>query len=630
MDFFGQQDRNRRQSVVLFFAFVLALLTFTLIINLFVGVLSVFTGNTESIWQSNRFTLVLTAVFWMTVVCGAWFRWLDVRAGGAQLAKRFGAVPVLATSRNETDRQLLDVVAEMSVAASTSAPGVYCLRHEKAINALVLGNRNNVALVVSQAALDMLDREEIQGVVAHEFGHLSNGDLRINMRLLIALGGLNAIDEVGQTLVRSSNVFDNPRSTNAGSATAFYGRMVPGYFLLLLGYTVRAAGLFGVLSGNLLCAAISRQREFLADATAVQFTRSPYGIASALDRIDQYSSDAALHSPYAHELSHLCFQVPPRLQKQALAAVARLLATHPHPRERIKAIDPHFAVKSRKRQQEVKAPAPRKNTRGGLHIVSNSGIDLEPSGLSDRFEIYATDQVSCLAILFALFLSDDPELRENYLSAVGFAYTRDFKHKVRQLHETLGQELIVNKLRIIRYIAPRLRQLKAENRRQVLLNLEKLSAQDSQHTIEHFAAIALLRKELDSDIPVLEQKNVTVSSKDAERPVSIGDLGKELSLLLSLMVEASGFSGERAVSDYQRVLKCYTNQPHPMRSAQEPGIKSELEQAFHALYRQPLFQRQSFVRHCTEIMRHDGIEMEEERVLLDLIAASLDVPRKAA
>jgi len=204
--FFTRQRDAKRQSYWLLAGFALALILIGVMIHLVMGVLSYLFGSGVNIWAPSTQATAMIGVMWAAILIGCFMRALDVRAGGAVLARRFGAVHASDRSRHGREKVLMNVVAEMSIASSCQQPEVFVLRRESSINAFVVGAvEGKQAIVVSQGALDALDREELQAVVAHEFGHIAQGDLPLNMRLLIALGGLMAVDEIGRLLPGSKS-----------------------------------------------------------------------------------------------------------------------------------------------------------------------------------------------------------------------------------------------------------------------------------------------------------------------------------------------------------------------------------------------------------------------------------------
>lgn len=470
MDFFGLQDSARRESFFLVVAFVVAMLFNAVIIQYLIAGFSYFFFFESKSWATYS-SYALTLILWGIVLIGCWRRWREIAGGGHQLAASFGALRVDRQTQDQADKTLLNVVEEMTIAAGIKRPTTYCLREETAINAFVAGTPKHTVLVVSQGALDKLDRNELMSVVGHEFGHINNNDLSINMRMLIVLGGLNAIDETGQALWDEAT---DPSDRNVDVIQA------------VAGLVLRILGSACVFSGNLIKSAFSRKREFFADAKSVEYTRNSWALASALDKISAESSAPALHSRFAGELAHMCFHAPWRHLLNS-----GWLATHPPPADRIKAVEPYFSVKVRQQKRETEAQSELgKQTRS----KSISPID-------------------------------------------------------------------------------------------------------------------------------------TVKFSDLK---SMRDLGAEISIVLSLMIESSGQNKNKLHADYAQILKSYTNETFPMRSKKEPGIDTELEQALNALVQVSAVQRQALLDHCDEIISLDGISMNEEKQFLLQIQAALNPARKAA
>lgn len=647
MNFFDQQTARRRQSSLFLVVFLLAMACLGALIHLIVVGLSRLLGESSSLMDPSAPALALVALVWLTMLAGGIFRFIDVRGGGAVLARRFGAVRASDRARFDQEKQLLNVVAEVAIASSTPRPDVYVLRRESSINAMVLGSeRKCFALVVTQGALDTFDRDELQAVIAHEFAHIANGDLPLNMRLLIVLGALMALDEVGQLLIgKRSGDRDEPLSIHPG---------------MLVGYLLRGLGSVGVLAGKLTRAAFSRQREYLADASAVQFTRNPVALASALDCIRQRQGEPALHGIHGQELAHLCFQTG-----ASLPWYRRLLASHPDIDKRIAIIEPHFEVKKRKQRARdsnaresandgaagVAMPTAFAATATGIdselalspiaanmdHVAVEKGQvimeEVSQGGLSDRILLLLPDQSSCLAALFGLFANPDEQRRQTYFKALAAGFNTRFMQRVREVSELIPDELRNDQLGLIEHasgiLVPAVRQ---ENRQRLLLKLEQVLNETGECTLMNYATLQLIRRKLEVDFPVL---NRVVGDGETRRATarkvkSFDAMGSEFALLLSLMVESSGAPPQVLDAEFERVLRCYTQTRYPRRTAREGGIIKELEAAFQTLYVQPLPIRRAFVQHCLEIVQHDGYVARAERALLDLFAASLGCERNEA
>lgn len=634
MNFFDQQSARRRQSVMLLVCFLVAMLFMGCLIHVVVVGLSMLLGENSSLLQPSGPALGLIALVWLTMFAGGFFRYLDVRGGGAVLARRFGAVRASDRSRFDREKRLLNVVAEIAIASSTPKPDVFVLRNESSINAMVLGaEEGRYVLVLTQGALDAFERAELQAVIAHEFGHIANGDLPLNMRLLIALGGLMAIDEVGRLLIGDASLSrDEPVSFHPG---------------VVVGYILRGLGSVGVLAGQLIRSAFSRQREYLADASAVQFTRNPIAMAMALDVVREHDHEPLLHGLHAQELAHLCFQSgrkPPWYK--------RLFASHPDIQLRIDAIEPHFEVKRRKlrNRDEQHSAAAADQIQGssigaaahlvppGASVSPIRGASNRPPGdqrviardvgvgaLSDRILLLLPDESSCLAALCALFAHTDLNRRQVYFDALTKAFNEPFMLRVKGVTELIPDELRNDQLGLVEHVTSVLvSKVQSVNRQKILLKLETVLNDTGECTLMNYATLQLIRRKLEVDFPVLE----TIAGEhaplaDARRVKSFDAMGSEFALLLSLMVETSGASPAVLDAEFERVLKCYTQTRYPRRTAREGGIIDELEAAFQTLYVQPKPIRQAFVQHCLEIVQHDGYVARAERALLDLFAASL-------
>ena len=222
----------------------------------------------------------------------------------------------------------MNVVEEMAIASGTPTPPVYLLEQERGINAFAAGFTPSDAVIgVTRGCAEQLDRDQLQGVIAHEFSHILNGDMRLNIRLMGVLYGILVIGLIGTFLLRSSFFAGaGRRRSRDNSALA----------IAAIGAAVMAVGFIGSFFANLIQASVSRQREFLADASAVQFTRNPRGIAGALEKIAKLATGSRVAHPNASEASHLFFS-------QALAGgLQSLFATHPPLAERIRRLDPSW------------------------------------------------------------------------------------------------------------------------------------------------------------------------------------------------------------------------------------------------------------------------------------------------
>jgi Zn-dependent protease with chaperone function len=314
MNFFEHQDRARQNTKMLIGLFVMAVMgmVFTIYIAALIA-FGLFAQESVSIlWYFNLFVLVAVPTI-AVIGCGSYFKLVTLRQGGKVIAKDLGGRLVAHGTADPAEQQLLNVVEEMAIAAGISVPAVYVLDQEAGINAFAAGFTPNDAVIgVTRGTLDLLNRDELQGVIGHEFSHILNGDMRLNLRLVGLLHGILLIYIVGRVLFRSSG---RSRSKEKGDP------------FLLFGLALILIGGIGLVCGRLIKSAVSRQREFLADASAVQFTRNPAGIAGALLKISGHSRGALIHSPYAEVNSHLCNQI--QFFQRTFCDPSPLRPTHP-------------------------------------------------------------------------------------------------------------------------------------------------------------------------------------------------------------------------------------------------------------------------------------------------------------
>lgn len=307
MNFFEHQDRARRQSQRLLILFFLAV----------TAVVSVFAALTAVLFTPDLMIPVAMGVL-LLIVGASWIRITGLRNGGGRVAEALGGTLVPSDTHDPLRRRLLNVVEEMAIAAGVPVPEVYVLEQEHGINAFAAGySSSDAAVAVTRGLLEHLDRTELQGVIAHEFSHILNGDMRINIRLMGFLFGLLMIAVMGQRMMLSTRYSRNSKDTGAVVAISLV--------IMVLGYV-------GLFFGRLIKAAVSRQREYLADAAAVQFTRNPQAVSGALKKIAALSAGSTLQGD-TEEVGHMLF---------GAGYSAWLFATHPPLNQRIRAIEPSF------------------------------------------------------------------------------------------------------------------------------------------------------------------------------------------------------------------------------------------------------------------------------------------------
>ena len=332
MNFFDAQDRARRATrwlvVVYFIATALIVLGVTLVVGFALFSTSI-DGQRYSpgeILAANPGPLLATAAITALFIIGASiYKTTVLSAGGSRVAQQMGGTPVPADVTDPLRRRLRNVVEEMAIASGVPVPEIYVLEEESGINAFAAGYApGDAAVAVTRGTLELLDRDELQGVIAHEFSHILNGDMRLNIRLMGVLFGILVLGLMGRMVLRGGyhgRLLSSRRSKGAP-------------VVLLIGLGVAILGWIGVFFARLIKAGVSRQREYLADASAVQFTRQTDGIANALKKIGGYKEASYIRAADPEEISHMLFGSGSRF--------TGLFATHPPLGDRIRALDPSF------------------------------------------------------------------------------------------------------------------------------------------------------------------------------------------------------------------------------------------------------------------------------------------------
>tara|TARA_R110002110_G_scaffold415860_1_gene658733 strand:+ start:54088 stop:56052 length:1965 start_codon:yes stop_codon:yes gene_type:complete len=389
MDFFAQQDIARRNTRLLVVSFIVAVFLLILLTNAAVAAFLYF-GQDYTIYGGSRHRMdgYLALFSWerfgmiglaitATVALVVLVKWIQLSTGGKVVAESMGGTRILPKTRDRAERRCLHVVEEMALAANMPVPPVYVMNEERGINAFAAGITPADAVVaVTRGTIDHLKRNELQGVIAHEFSHILNGDMRLNIRLAAMLKGITFIGDVGHILLRSSH---RPR-------TGLGHRKNETAALPVLGLVLWVLGWVGGLAAGFIKAAISRQKEYLADASAVQFTRDADGIGDALKVIGGYIPGTLVHAARATEMSHIFFgQIEHHLWQ--------VFSTHPPLRKRIARIDPDWNgqyIERRMRQYQTE-PARPAAAQAGVGRAALVAAALGAATLQEPVDIQADD-----------------------------------------------------------------------------------------------------------------------------------------------------------------------------------------------------------------------------------------------
>jgi Zn-dependent protease with chaperone function len=340
VDFYAYQARARRQSRAFMGMFMLAVAA--VVIALDAVIFTVLAGRQASSYAGqygtrldgggsldpldfamrNPDTAFLVSLLIIGVIAlASLFKSAQLRGGGAVVAQSLGGVRVERDTADPARKRLRNIIEEMAIASGVPVPEIYVLEQEPAINAFAAGHTPaNACITVTQGALDHLNRDELQGVIGHEFSHILNGDMRLNIQLMGAIFGLLVIAIIGRLVFNFA-----PRGGNDRDRRGGLGWVGVGLAAMVLGY-------LGLLAGRILQAAVSRQRERLADASAVQFTRNTTGLKGALLKIAALEEGSKFVAADAEEVAHMLFA----------PGLDRVFATHPPLLERIRELDPQF------------------------------------------------------------------------------------------------------------------------------------------------------------------------------------------------------------------------------------------------------------------------------------------------
>ncbi|QDZ29584.1 M48 family metallopeptidase [Noviherbaspirillum sp. UKPF54] len=566
MNFFEHQDQARRQTRTLVILFILAVIAIVIAVNAAMALVWLWTKGVRMdgpYGYPRGFFVTNTFVTLALIGGGTAIELFNLREGGDAVAKMAGGRLVAPASTVLLERRLQNVVEEMAIASGIACPKVYVLDREDAINAFAAGyNPNEAVLAVTRGTLQRLTRDELQGVIGHEFSHILNGDMRLNMRLIGVLFGIQMIAGFGQHLMDFARYFvpSRSRSRDDKGPSAALVVFVSGAALFAIGY-------IGVFFGRLIKSAVSRQREYLADASAVQFTRNRDGIGGALRKIGGLSREMELGSrithPNAEQLSHLFLgAVKPGL-------VAGLFATHPPIEERLRRLYGRKVelldapVQEEAPQQEPMLPDIPFSTAGfaaaqpavrsaPLSTQKDNGASMasaiafghgagERTALAPQLDSAVRDPHAACAVVYALLLGQDGQ-RETQMAALNAADARQGA-LAAYLADAVAAMPKSARLPLLDLAMPALRQLPQPERDEVLAMAARLIAADKRVTLSEFVLQTVLQRRLDPHagraVPV--------------RYPTIGALRQETAVLLSLVAHmAAKCNGETAFAAYTR------------------------------------------------------------------------------
>ncbi len=637
MDFFSAQDDARRKTRWLIFLFVLAILSLVVLTNLFIMLFAEYSTDyyvqdhtPMTFWEQfnwARFTAIGLGVT-TVVILGSLIRTLTLRGGGKSVAEMMGGRLVSGNPKTPLERRLLNVVEEISIASGTPVPQVYVMDQESGINAFAAGYTTGDAVVaVTQGCLEKLNRSELQGVIAHEFSHIINGDMRLNIRLIGILFGILMVALIGRLVFRWGAFGGRSSRENNGIPL-----VVLGLGLLILGYV-------GVFFGNLIKASVSRQREFLADASAVQFTRDPDGIAGALKKIGGDSQGALINHPDAEELSHAYFEegVPHLFNS--------LFATHPPLDKRIRKIQPGWDgkfvvpesasladVQREEDQREQPRISPQDMALGGV-ILSNVLDNIGKAGAPDagnmreaqRMLQYlpgelheaAAEPYGARALIYALVLDEERSMLQKQMwhlqdkADTGVAMlTEKYMGAVRQLAPRL-------RLTLVDLTMPALRQLSSSQYHLFRDNLNILIEMDGEITAFEWSLQKIILHNLEASF---EHKISRIG-----RYKKLSRLHDEISMMLSYLVRNT----HESETDTRQAFEAAARELglENLKMLKEPELDlQQLDKAMDKLNQLKPLLKPQLLKACAASVAADGEVTATELELLRAFSSLLDCP----
>ncbi len=515
MNFFEHQELARRNTRVLVLLYALAVIAVVVAVTAVLAGIYLYARAAEQpgpvslaavppalLWGGALGTLGV--ILMVTLVQSA-----RLGGGGEAVAKMAGARPVSPETKDPLERRLLNVVEEMAIAAGVRVPKVYVMAGEPGINAFAAGTEvSNAVVAVTRGTLETLNRDELQGVVGHEFSHILHGDMRLNIRMIGVLAGIVFIGSIGRFAMHATGRGGGRRQ---GAAAVF----AAGLALFIIGYT-------GLFFARLIKASVARQREFLADASSVQYTRNPDGIAGALDQIRASTRGTLIESRSAEELSHMYFGESVKLW------LSGIFATHPPVDERIRRVHPGF-VPSQYRSRRA-AAAPKADEDGERRRKAAEGVLATAVLASQAWG--RTPQAS--AGLVGTLDGDKVTRAQRLLDALPEAQ-REALHQPQKARVAVLDLLrprvdgtrsdVALHLPLVDLALPALKQLGETERREFLAAVEGVIRADQRVSLHEFVLLTLLRHQLAPAAPVAGGKRIEA-------------LREESLLLLSLIAHA--------------------------------------------------------------------------------------------
>ena len=609
MNFFRAQDeaRGRTTKLVVLLVLAVVILTGSLYVLAVIGHGKVYLRGGYD-WFQPKLFFGTTGIALAVIAVGSLLRIAELSKGGGAIAERLGGRLVGANTTDLAERRYLNVVQEMALAAGLPVPLCYVIDGDATINAFAAGNDpQDAAIGVTRGALDHLTRDELQGVIAHEFSHIGNGDMKLSLRIIGAVAGLTALAQLGYIFFRLAG---SVRGKN--SAPIALGMIVTGLVVLIVG-----SG--GIFFAKVIQASVSRQREYLADASAVQFTRNPLGLASALKKVAGMSGAKREASASELESQHLFFA-------SSGGFMEFLFSTHPPINERIRLIDPAFdgiipdvvpvqvvadePVAGFAPASRVAPPPLPTETRAvptDLQIQDSLGFRGQ---IPDALRSASQDPVSAMGLVLGLVLRRDPAMRSAQLEKARGLAGGEVAREASRFESVLRGLPSGSRVPLLDLSMPALRQLSPEQEALFRLAIAQVGY-DAEDGLIVLLIQASMRRYL---------------SKEKNPSSRAGDLPAACGLVLSAVVRTSSESPQAQARAYQlgAGVLGLPGLDDSLLESEEIDLQ-KVDDALAVIACQSVYDRRKFVRACGVAMLNDDKAEPAEVEIVRAVADSLGI-----
>jgi Zn-dependent protease with chaperone function len=621
MNFFDRQQQVKRSSGRLVLLFLLAVVLIVASVDLVVVLVF---GGLDAPAQDLIAMLVVSSLVVIALIgFSSLFKMVGLRSGGgAHVARSLGATPVPQDTRDPQLRRLRNVVEEVAIASGTPVPQLFVMEGEPAINAFAAGwSPSDAAVAVTRGALDRLNRDELQGVIAHEFSHVVNGDMRLNIRLMGLVFGILVLAFIGRILLHVRGGQRNP--------------------LPLVGLAFIIIGGAGILIGRIIKAAVSRQREFLADASAVQFTRQTAGLTGALKKIGGLSAGSDLRNPRAEDVSHMLFG--------SGKGFSGMFATHPPLLKRIQVLDPSFQpteLRTLAQRWATNPPSGLEEDRtlglAGGHgtlppadaavpavpatVAANVGapataayeragaiLDQLPEALRDR--AHGTDTV--VPLVFGLLLSAGHDVRANQHAVLASRHGQAVADAAWQEAHELSSLHPMLRLPLAEVAFPALRERPRPERDALMETVYAVIRADGRMSVSEYCLSRLLYEELyevDNRQPAWGRKRYSLAASRSAATI-----------LLAVLAQSGHDEAAAAEAAFHAGIERLFPGQRPAYAPPEQGVMA-LEPVWPPLDGLNSGDKQLLVEAMVTVISHDGGILVVELELLRTICAMLHCP----